>query len=563
VQSFFRFLSKEINGLHQAAFLLAFAAIGAKILALLRDRLLASSFGAGKTLDIYYASFRIPDFLYVFSLFLVSATALIPIFLEKKSATLNSSESKSGRSFINGVFTIYFILICLVVLLTFFLIPILAPLVAPGFSLADNEFLIKLSRILLLSPLLLGLSNLLSGVIQSFKRFLVYALSGILYNVGIILGLVVFYPVLGLSGVVWGVVLGAFFHLLIQIPSLLRLGYFPRFTSKINWRDIKKVIHLSFPRTLGLTVNQLVLTVITALASFLAAGSIAVFNLSINLQAIPLGVVALSYSVAAFPDLARKYLRKEKEEFFAAVLTASKHLFFWLMPITVLFIVLRAQIVRVILGAGAFTWADTRLTAASLALLSISLFAQGFILLLVRAFYAAGKTREPLFINVISSLFIVLVSLLFLNFFKSSEACRLFFQKLLRVEGVPGTSVLALPLAYSFGTILNFLLLVLFFEKDFGGILKAAKKSATQILIVSFVVGLISYTCLGLLDEIFDIKTFVGIFMQGLMSGIAGLFGGFLMLKVLKNKELIEITLALRKKFSRKRILATEPEELP
>jgi len=552
VQSFFRFISREISGLHQAALLLAFSAVGAKILALFRDRLLASSFGADKTLDLYYASFRIPDFLYVFSLFLVSSTALIPLFLEKKS-----------KDFLNGVFTVYFSLICLAVVFTFFLMPLLAPLVAPGFSLPDLEILTTLSRILLLSPLLLGLSNLLSGIIQSYRRFWVYALSGVLYNAGIIFGLLVFFPIFGLLGIVWGVVLGALCHLLIQVPSLLRLGFFPRFTTKIIFSDIKKVARLSFPRALGLSVNQLVLTAITALASFLAAGSIAVFNLSINLQAIPLGIVALSYSVAAFPDLAHKYLKKEKEQFFEAVFTASRHLLFWLAPIMVLFIVLRAQIVRVVLGAGAFSWADTRLTAASLALFSISLFAQGFLLLLVRAFYAAGKTREPLFINVISSLFIILFSLALLNLFKISEGFRMFFEGLLRVEGVSGTTVLALPLAYSLGTILNFILLWIFFEKDFGSMGKKMKNSALQIIINAVFVGAVAYLCLRILDNIFKLETFVGIFLQGFFAGTLGVLAGFVFLKILKNKELEEISIAFKNKLGRKRLTTAEPEKLP
>ncbi len=263
------------------------ATIGAKILALLRDRLLASNFGAGKTLDIYYASFRIPDFLYVFSLFLVSATALIPLFLDKKEKSFDES-----RLFLNGVFSVFFFLMCLSCVAVYFLIPYLSSFIAPGFSAGDRDFLIKLSRILLLSPFLLGLSNLVSSVTQSFKRFFVYAMSGILYNVGIILGVVVFYPALGLKGVVWGVALGALFHFAIQIPSLLQLGYFPRFTLNIHWADIKKVIYLSFPRTLGLTTNQLVSTVITSMASFLAACSIAVFKRAINLEAILLVVIA-------------------------------------------------------------------------------------------------------------------------------------------------------------------------------------------------------------------------------------------------------------------------------
>jgi putative peptidoglycan lipid II flippase len=402
MQKILRFLNREINGLHQAAFLLASASVGAKILAILRDRLLASSFGAGKTLDIYYASFRFPDLLYVFSLFFVSVTALIPLFLGKKKVSIEHS-----RLFVNRIFTFFFVFMLFLLAIAFFVTPYLAPIIAPGFSSADSEILIKLSRILLLSPFLLGLSNLVSSVIQSFRRFFVYALSGVLYNAGIIFGLIFLYPRFGISGVAGGVVVGAALHFLIQVPSLLSLGYFPRLTLNFDFSEIKRLIKLSFPRTLGLTLNQLVLIAITAIASFLAAGSISIFNLASNLQTIPLGIVALSYSVAAFPSLATSFIKKERSEFLSSVILAFRHILFWLLPITALFIVLRAQIVRVVLGAGAFTWTDTRLTAAALALLTLSLFAQGLILLLVRAFYAASKTKLPLIINVISSFAVI------------------------------------------------------------------------------------------------------------------------------------------------------------
>ncbi|MCF7835993.1 MAG: hypothetical protein K9M15_02635 [Candidatus Marinimicrobia bacterium] len=381
MQKILKFLNKETRGLHQVAFLLAFTSVGAKVLAILRDRLLASNFGAGKSLDLYYASFRLPDFLYVVSLFLVSVTALIPLFLESKKRSVEES-----KNFINSIFTVFFGVIVFLIVISFFAIPFLTSFIAPGFSDSDKEIFIKLSRILLLSPLFLGFSNLIASVIQSFRRFFVYALSGVVYNVGIIFGLVVLEPIIGLQGVVYGVVVGACAHFAIQIPSLVNLGYFPKFTRKIDFSGVKKVFNLSFPRSLGLAVNQIVLMAMTAIASLLAVGSIAVFNLASNLQTIPLGVIALSYSVAAFPSLARNVIKNEKEKFLFSVSSSFNHIVFWLMPFTVLFIVLRAQIVRVVLGAGVFSWADTRLTAATLALFSFSLFAQVVIFLLVRAF---------------------------------------------------------------------------------------------------------------------------------------------------------------------------------
>ncbi len=563
----FRLLNKEINGLHQAAFLLAFASIGAKVLAILRDRLLASSFGAGKSLDIFYASFRLPDLLYVFSLFLVSITALIPVFLKKRD------QKKDGHMFINDIFTVFSVFMIVTISIFFFIIPYLVDVIAPGFSAEDTNTMANMSRILLLSPLFLGLSNLVSSVIQSYKRFFVYALSGVLYNAGIIFGVVFLYPIFGISGLAIGVILGAFLHLLIQVPIFIKLGYFPKFRlsvfKKDEWADIKHVVRLSFPRTLGLGLNQLVLVIITAFASFLAVGSIAIFNLASNLQAIPLGIIALSYSVAAFPSLAKNIIRDEKEEFLLSVISSFRHILFWLLPITVLFIVLRAQIVRVVLGAGAFSWADTRLTAAALALFAISLFAQGTILLLVRAFYAAGKTKVPVFINAISSLAIVFFSAGLLYIFKYFPVFQASFGDLLRVESVAGASVLILPLAYSLGNILNFFLLYCFFEKEFGRISPYVKKSILQVSFVSIIMGFVAYLGLIAFDVYFNLETFLGIFAQGFLAGMSALIVGFFLFKGLKNKEFEELSSSLKKKIIKKSVqpidkpIKPEPEELP
>lgn len=546
MQKIFGFLNSEIRGLHQAAFLLASASVGAKILAILRDRLLASNFGAGKALDVYYASFRIPDFLYTLSLFLVSATTIIPLFLEKKSAS-----KEDARSFISNVFTVFSILIILLLAVAFLTMPFLIKAFVPGFNAEDSALLVKFSRILLLSPLLLGLSNLFASVVQSFRIFLTYALSGVLYNLGIILGLVVLYPVIGFSGLIWGVVFGAFLHFLIQVPVLKKLDYLPFFSLKLKLKEVGEVIKLSFSRTTGLVLNQVVLSVITALASFLAVGSIAVFNLAYNLQAIPLGIVALSYSVAAFPSMAGSFLRKDRKKFLAIIISSFRHIIFWLLPVSVLFIVLRAHIVRIILGAGVFSWSDTRLTAAALALFAISLFAQGFLLLFTRAFYAAGQTKIPIIVNAISSAVTIFLSAGFLLLLKN-DAFYEFFTKLLRVEELGGVSVLALPLAYSLGNTINFFLFFILFERKFGSIEKHVKKVIFQMSVASSIIGLVTYISLNVFDGLFNTTTFIGIAGHGLLATFCGLLFGFLFLMAVKNQELKELIDSLKNKLFRR-----------
>ncbi len=558
---FFNLFHKEFSGVHQAAFLLATAGILADVLALVRDRLLASTFGAGRTLDIYFASFRVPDFLYTLSLLIAANTALIPILLKKFS-----DNEEEARNFMGGIFTIFFLVTAIMVAAAFIVMPFLAGIVAPGFAGPDAKEVTLLSRILLLSPLLLGLSNLVSSVIQSFRRFFVYALSPIFYNVGIILGVAVFYPRWGIAGLGWGVALGSLFHFIIQIPSLVRLGFWVNLKLYGFKQDLWSVVKLSFPRTLGLSLNQLALTAVTALASTLTVGSIAVFNLAQNLQSVPLSLIGVSYSVAAFPTLARLFVRNEHDAFLSSFWAALRHIVFWSVPATVLFIVLRAHIVRVILGAGAFGWIDTRMTAAALLLFSLSILAQGLVMLLVRAFYAAGRTVFPVLINLISSVLIVAGSFVAVWLFERSAGFREAFTSLLRVADVPGAAMLVLPAMFSLGSILNVILLGWGFNRTLQRPhIKAASgfgKSLAEICFASLALGVVSYFSLQWLNGVFGLTTFVGVFLEGLFAGLLGMLVAAAVLAAFANEEFLVIVRTLHQKFWKASVISQGPEKI-
>ena len=549
----------EFGGLHKAAALLAFSAGASSLLGLFRDRLLAGSFGAGSHLDVYYASFRIPDLLYnIVALSLVSVTVLIPLFLEKTRRS-----KKEAYSFLSGIFTVFIFLMALFALILFFLTPFLTKLVAPGFSLQERDNFILLTRIMLLSSVLLGLSNLLSSVIQSFRRFFIYALSPIFYNLGIILGIIFLFPLFGFKGLAMGVVLGALLHASIQIPGLLKLGFFPRLTFDIDFRDIKKVIKLSLPRSLGLGMHQIVLVFITAIASGLAAGSIAVFNLSLNLQSVALTVIGVSYSVAAFPVLAKLFVDGKKEEFLGHTLSAARQIIFWSVPASVLFIVLRAQVVRVILGTGVFNWTDTRLVAASLAIFSVSICSQALIILFTRAFYAAGKTARPLAINALSFAFIIASAFWLTGVFGSNSWFRGLFEKIMRMEGIAGTDVLMLPLAFSAGMVLNAAVLIASFSRFYRiSVLRKIKNMLVQTISASALMGVAVYVSLRILAGFWGIETSLGVFLHGLLSGILGILVWFVVLRIMGNSELKEITVSLKVKFWKTPVIAPGPYEL-
>lgn len=325
VKRILSFVGREINGLHEAAYLLAGSAFLSLLLALIRDRLLASSFGAGGALDAYYAAFRVPDVLFVTVSSLVSTSILVPLLLEKKEK--GADELKRA---IDVLFSMFFALIALVALIAVFMMPYLMRWLFP--DIAAGEYgpeLVNLSRIILLSPVFLGISNFFASITQIRGRFLIYAISPLLYNLGIIAGIVLLYPKFGLYGLGIGVALGAFSHALIQVPFVSGEGLFPRLSPKLDWPLVRSVLSLSIPRTITLSSQQLTALALVSFASFLGAGSISVFNLSQNLQSVPLSLIGASYSAAAFPLLARAIAEGNMRSFIEKTVQACRHIIFW------------------------------------------------------------------------------------------------------------------------------------------------------------------------------------------------------------------------------------------
>ncbi len=538
--SFFGVINHEVRGMHQAAYILAFFAFGSQLLALLRDRLLAASFGASHVLDLYYAAFRIPDFLFATIASLLSLYALLPILYR-----LEQSQPGRMMAFLRGALLIFFLAMGTVAGVLFFLTPWLAALIAPGIASAP---LILLMRILLLQPILLGASNTLASFTQLRHRFILYSISPLLYNLGIIFGILVLYPQLGIAGLGWGVVIGASLHLLVQAPF-----FFGEKVSAMPWKDItfafKEVLTLSVPRTLALAANQITLLVLVGLASYFTVGSISVFMFAYNLQAVPLTLIGVSYSVAAFPTLARLHANGKKEDFVLHIETALRHLFLWSILATIFIIVLRAQLVRVILGAGAFDWTATRLTAAALALFILSLLGQNASMLIDRVYFAAGNTIRPLLYGVSDVFFSILSAFVFISLFHIYPFLQQLVNALLRVGNVQGTLVLTLASAYASGSIMQFLISFVCFARDFKIPLRQVWRVCFEIGSAAIIGSSASYLILAVMGSLVNLDTTLGVLLQGGLAGIGGLLVTLGILLLLGNQELNETITALRRRF--------------
>lgn len=552
-------LNSKSKTITSAAFLLAVAALASRLLGLFRDRLLAGKFGAGDELDIYFAAFRIPDMLYTILILGALSATFIPVF-----TSYFQRSKKEAWDLVNGLLNLGLLVLIIAAGILIVFAPYIISLVAPGFDEEKRQIAIFMTRIMFLSPVLLGVSNIFSGVLQTFGRFFVYSLTPIMYNLGIIGGIVFFVPVFGLSGLAWGVILGAFLHMMIQIPSLRFLGFRFKRILTIAHKGIREIGKLMVPRTIGLAAFQINLVVITAIASTLASGSIAIFNLANNLQHVPVGIFGIAFATAVFPKLARAFSKKNREAFRQSFSSAFRQILFLVIPLSALFFLLRAQIVRVVLGTGKFGWVDTRLTAAALALFSFGIFAHSLIPLVARAFYALHNTKIPVIVSLVSMGVNIVASFSFVALLKFPNIFTAFIFQFLKLEGIGEIAILGLPLAFSLAGIINFLILLFVLSSKAGDWdRKKISCSFLKILLATFIMGLVAYGLLYFLNIFLDTHRFLGIFLQGLGAGIGGLLIYWLVTFLLASPELSVLQRSLGGFIFRTKIKSPEvhPEE--
>jgi putative peptidoglycan lipid II flippase len=285
------------------------------------------------------------------------------------------------------------------------------------------------------------------------------------------------------------------------------------------------------PRTLSLAIAQINLVVTTIIASTLESGSLAIFNFANNLQSFPIGIFGISFAVAAFPTLSvLAFNRKELVRNFSLTI---RQILFFIIPATVMLLTLRAQIIRVIFGTGQFDWNDTVLTIDTLGFFSISLFAQATIPLLVRMFYARHNSKTPFYIGLISA--------------SANVFLAYWFSWRMGVDG--------LALAFSISSILNFIFLWLFLHIELedmdelkilysvikfsiAGLAAGVAVQATKIAIWPFV----------------DMTKTVGVFSQGFIAGLAGVFVYLLISAFLRTEELFSFWSSIRRRLLWKKI---------
>ncbi len=465
-----------------------------RLIGVLRDRVLASTFGASETLDAYYAAFKVPDF--IFNTFVLGAlaSALIPVFVRLRE----NQGPEAARGLAQRVLVLLTVFLAFSSLLAAVFASHILKFVVPGFDAATFDLSVRLSRIMLVTLVFFGASSVIGSVLQAERRFLAYAVAPVAYNLGIIAGIYALVPQVGPIGLAWGVVLGSALHLLVQGPSLARLGFaWQRFR---EWASVREVGRLMLPRTLGLAAQQVNQIVTVSFVSHLSVGSLAAYSFAVNLHSFPISVFGVSLAVAAFPVFSLALSNEDKASFSAEFSSSVRKVLFFVVPLAVLFLVERAQIVRVVLGSGAFDWGDTIRTAQVLGFLALAMVADSLIPLAARGFYAARDTTTPVVASICSILLNVGLLMVFRPF------------------GLAGVGM-----AYVAASVLQLTLLLALLGKTLE---ESAVASITSflapVITAAFMAGACAYGTLRLMAEVVDMQTFVGIFLQGTAAGAAG-----------------------------------------
>lgn len=380
----------------QAAFLLMFASGLSYAAGLLRDRALSVTFGATRYTDAYNASFLIPDFF--FNLFIAGAlsVAFVPVF-----ASYLKTNKKEAQEIANTIITGGVLLLGLLGVVSFFLAPHLIPAIFRHIEPADHIMIIKMTRILLVSPILFCVSNALGSILITHKNFLAYALSGFLYNMGIVLGIIILHQQFGIYSAALGAVIGAFLHLSIRILNIFTIKYRYKPTLSFKHEGIRKVLALMIPKSISLVLWQAMLWAYTLTAYSLQEGSVAAFNYARNLQSFPVSLFGIAFATAVFPFLSDHANNKNAKNFSQDFQITLEKILFFSIPAAAGMLILNREIIQIILGGGAFDETALNLTAAALFYFIISIPLESAVHLLARSFYAYKNTFSPMVITFI------------------------------------------------------------------------------------------------------------------------------------------------------------------
>ena len=513
--------------------------VASRILGLVRQRVLAHFF-VPEDLSLFFAAFRLPDLIFEVLVFGTFSSAFIPVFT--KSLKKGESEAWDTAARVVNIGLIIFIPLALIFS---FKADLVYSYMAPGFTLEQTHTIAAIARVLFAAQAFFVVSYVLTGVLESLRIFLVPALAPVFYNLGIILGLVILVPLFGVLGLAWGVLLGAVLHLFVQLPALK--------ATKFKWQPIwrwtaaeAKILKLMIPRTMGIAGETLSLLVLTALASTMAQGTNALLYYADNIRALPMGIIGVAFSVAAFPLLSAKAAQANLKDFSASLMASVRQVLFWVIPLTVALYLLRAHLVRLVIGTDQLTWDPTILAIAMVGAFAFTIIFQALVPLLAKAFYAFKNTWLPVTAAILGSGLTAGSAFWFAAELKARLPWTLILADILRVPQMPDLTPLALPLALGAGVVLQVIILVTALK------IKLAKidgiwtffQSIIKTITATVAMAIALYLTRNFLAPLAtdpDLRTTVGLFFQASFAAIAGAAAFVLVSWGLESKELQEL----------------------
>ncbi|HUD20875.1 MAG TPA: lipid II flippase MurJ [Candidatus Saccharimonadales bacterium] len=432
-------LMTRSHNLKQAIGILFVTVLISNVLGLLRNIIIANragiAFGSIGSLDNYYAAFALPDFLYQILIVGALASAILPMLVKIDT---DGDDEKFWQTY-NVLLSTAIVAIVLGVVVLYFVMPMIMPIIFPGFT---HENIVKttlLAQAMLLSPLFFTISQISTSALQAKRRFFAPAIAPIVYNLAII-GAALMLPKYGIPVLVFGVVFGAAAHFLVQMPSLLHLGWKFKFETGFKSREVAYVVKLMVPRAIALTSTQLLLIAYYQIASHFRSGAISIYTLTDDLQTAPVLLLANTLAMAILPDFARHFAKNEHAEFQYLIGKAIRLIIFIFLPVTTFLIMFRQPIMEFYIALGhSIGHQEISSAVATFGFMVMSLFFQGVVLLLARAYFARGDTIKP----TVYSLLSLGVSWLLAEIFARTT----------------GLDVAGLALAFSIGSFLNAVLL--------------------------------------------------------------------------------------------------------
>jgi putative peptidoglycan lipid II flippase len=500
--------------------------IASRFLGWLRLSVIGAKFGESPELDAFWAAFRIPDTLFNLLVAGALASAFIPVFTGYLAKEREDEAWRVASSVMNAIVILLIGLSAGLWLLAPWIVPVIAPFPDP----AQVQETIRLSRIMLLSPIFMGLSALFTGILNSYRQFLSGATAPLVYNFVIILFALFAAPFLGIEALAWGTVAGAAMMWLVQVPELTFRRTRYKLALDLGHPGVREIVRLTVPRTLALGAVQLIFIVDTYLAAKMEEGSLTALNYAFQLMQLPLGVFSIAISAAVFPTLSAYAAQGLQSKMRDTLQTAIRWILFLTLPTVVMMIVLRRPIVNLLFQYGRFGPEARELTQEAFLFYSLGLAGHALIQILARAYYASKDTRTPLALTLVSIGTNIVLSVL-----------------LAPLYGING-----LALANSIATLAEAALFMILLAPRARLKIVGLGTATLRVLAASLLMGIAMFAVIRATNITVDLQqTKIGLLLQTLIAvavGVTAYVGAATLFRV---PELAEITTVLRARLRR------------